>query len=59
MWQFGCSDIVEEPEEQEVLRPEWKHLLQRLEQGDELVVTKLSNHHVSSTMSLTTQFRKI
>jgi DNA invertase Pin-like site-specific DNA recombinase len=43
MWQFGCCDIVEEPEEQEVLRPEWKHLLQRLEQGDELVVTKLSN----------------
>lgn len=43
MRQYGCVQIIEEPSEQERLRPMWKQLLASLERGDELVVPKFSN----------------
>ncbi len=43
MQQYGCVQVVEEDSEHEKLRPQWHQLLARLERGDELVVSKLSN----------------
>lgn len=43
MTEYGCCRIVEEKQEQEKLRPEWKELLLSLERGDEIVVSKFSN----------------
>lgn len=43
MTNYGCCRIVEEKQEQEKLRPEWKELLLSLERGDEIVVSKFSN----------------
>lgn len=43
MANYGCCRIVEEKQEQEKLRPEWKELLLSLERGDEIVVSKFSN----------------
>ncbi|MGL4520715.1 MAG: recombinase family protein [Phocaeicola sp.] len=43
MDEYGCCRIVEELSEQEKQRPQWKQLLECLERGDELVITKFSN----------------
>lgn len=43
MNEYGCCRIVEELSEQEKQRPQWKQLLECLERGDELVITKFSN----------------
>lgn len=43
MQQYGCVQVIEEPSEQERLRPLWKQLITSLERGDELVVSKFSN----------------
>lgn len=43
MRQYGCVQVIEEPSEQERLRPTWKQLLASLDRGDELVVSKFSN----------------
>lgn len=43
MQQYGCIQVVEESVEHEVLRPKWKQLITKLERGDEIVVSKLSN----------------
>ncbi|KAB2837293.1 MAG: recombinase family protein [Caedimonadaceae bacterium] len=40
---FGCVRIVEELSAHEKLRPAWKQLINCLERGDELVVSKFSN----------------
>ena len=42
MKRFGCNEIMEEQQDYE-LRTEWNKLLDRLNQGDELVVPKLSH----------------
>ena len=43
MEQYGCCRIVEESSELEKLRPQWKQLIDCLERGDELVISKFSN----------------
>lgn len=43
MEEYGCCRIIEEKQEQEKLRPEWKELLLTLERGDEVVLSKFSN----------------
>ena len=43
MQQYGCVQVIEEPTEQQRLRPLWKQLITSLERGDELVVSKFSN----------------
>ena len=43
MEQFGCVRVVEELSTHEKLRPAWKQLMNCLERGDELVVSKFSN----------------
>lgn len=43
MEQFGCVRVVEELSAHEKLRPAWKQLINCLERGDELVVSKFSN----------------
>ena len=43
MEKFGCCRIIEENESQEKTRPEWKQLMDCLERGDELVISKFSN----------------
>jgi hypothetical protein len=43
MYDYGCREIIEDTEENEHLRPEWKQLLSTLKNGDELIVSKLSN----------------
>ena len=43
MENFGCCSIVVEDYEQERIRPQWKQLLESLDRGDELVVSKFSN----------------
>lgn len=42
MKRFGCNEIMEEQQDYE-LRTEWNKLLDRLNKGDELVVSKLSH----------------
>lgn len=42
MKRFGCTEIMEEPQECGQPRAEWDRLLDRLEKGDELVIPKLS-----------------
>ena len=43
MEEYGCCRIIEEDEGQEKTRPEWKQLMDCLERGDELVISKFSN----------------
>lgn len=43
MENFGCIKVVEDKNEDEKLRPEWKALLMTLERGDVIVVSKFSN----------------
>ena len=43
MKEFGCTDIIEEEGIQERFRPEWRRMLAHLKDGDEIVVSKLSN----------------
>lgn len=43
MEEYGCCRIIEEDEDQEKMRPEWKQLMDCLERGDELVISKFSN----------------
>lgn len=43
MQDFGCTDIIEENEAYENIRPQWKQLMTSLASGDELVVAKFSN----------------
>lgn len=43
MNKFGCERIIEEDTMQEKLRPEWRRMLSRIEKGDIIVVSKLSN----------------
>ncbi len=43
MRQYGCVQVAEEAAENERLRPVWKQLLDNLERGDEIVVSKFSN----------------
>ena len=43
MEKYGCCRIIEEDERQEKTRPEWKQLMDCLERGDELVISKFSN----------------
>ena len=43
MKEFGCTDIIEDEGIQERFRPEWRRMLAHLKDGDEIVVSKLSN----------------
>lgn len=43
MQNFGCEQIIEEKTEHEVMRPQWKQLMNVLYRGDVLVVSKFSN----------------
>lgn len=43
MEEYGCCRIIEEDGSQEKTRPEWKQLMDCLERGDELVISKFSN----------------
>ena len=43
MEQYGCCRIVQESSDLEKLRPQWKQLMDCLERGDELVISKFSN----------------
>jgi DNA invertase Pin-like site-specific DNA recombinase len=43
MTDYGCREIIEDTEENEHLRPEWKQMLSTLKNGDELILAKLSN----------------
>lgn len=43
MHQYGCVQVVEEESAQEKDRPLWKQLLNNLDRGDELVISKFSN----------------
>lgn len=43
MESYGCTLIMEEDSEHEVLRPRWKQLMANLERGDELILSKFSN----------------
>ena len=43
MKEFGCTDIIEDEGIQERFRPEWRRMLAHLKDGDEVVVSKLSN----------------
>lgn len=43
MEKYGCCRIIEEDASQEKTRPEWKQLIDCLERGDELVISKFSN----------------
>ena len=43
MNRYGCCTVVEELEEHEKLRPQWKQLLSKLRRGDEIIVTRFSN----------------
>ena len=43
MEKYGCCRIIEENASQEKTRPEWKQLIDCLERGDELVISKFSN----------------
>ena len=43
MEKYGCCRIIEEDASQEKTRPEWKQLMDCLERGDELVISKFCN----------------
>ncbi len=43
MQEYGCVQIYEESPEFEKTRVQWKHLLDLLQRGDELVLAKFSN----------------
>lgn len=43
MQDYGCTEIIEEDEAYENIRPQWKQLMTSLTSGDELVVAKFSN----------------
>ena len=43
MADYGCFRIAEEQATHEKLRPEWKHIIDNMCRGDELVVSKFSN----------------
>ena len=43
MEKYGCCRIIEDNASQEKTRPEWKQLMDCLERGDELVISKFSN----------------
>ncbi len=43
MKQFGCTMVAEEAAGDERKRPKWAQLLEALESGDEIVVSKFSN----------------
>lgn len=43
MERYGCCRIIEDSASQEKTRPEWKQLIDCLERGDELVISKFSN----------------
>ena len=43
MEKYGCCRIMEEDTSQEKTRPEWKQLMDCLERGDELTISKFSN----------------
>ena len=43
MLNFGCEQIIEEETDHEVMRPQWKQLMNALYRGDVLVVSKFSN----------------
>ena len=43
MEKYGCCRIIEEYASQDKTRPEWKQLIDCLERGDELVISKFSN----------------
>lgn len=43
MAEYGCVRIVEEQPYDEVERPQWNGLIQLLQRGDELVLSKFSN----------------
>ena len=60
MQQYGCVQVVEEPERNEETRPHWKQLLTTLRRGDELVVAKFSNAlRGSSEMSKFVEYCRI
>lgn len=40
---FGCVQVIEEETDHELMRPQWKQLMNALDRGDELVVSKFSN----------------
>jgi len=43
MLKFGCVQVIEEETDHELMRPQWKQLMNALDRGDELVVSKFSN----------------
>lgn len=43
MLDFGCVQVIEEETDHELMRPQWKQLMNALERGDVLVVSKFSN----------------
>ncbi len=43
MEKYGCCRIIEDSANQEKIHPEWKQLMDCLERGDELVISKFSN----------------
>ena len=43
MEKYGCCRIIEDCASQEKTRPEWKQLMDCLERGNELVISKFSN----------------
>ena len=43
MTKFGCGTIIEEEGIQERFRPEWRKMLSRIQSGDVIVVSRLSN----------------
>ena len=43
MTDYGCFRVAEEQAIHEKLRPEWKHIIDNMTRGDELVVSKFSN----------------
>lgn len=43
MSDYGCINIIEEQDQDEKERPEWKQLILKLQRGDTLVISKFSN----------------
>ena len=41
--EIGCVQVIEEETDHELMRPQWKQLMNALDRGDELVVSKFSN----------------
>ena len=46
MTDYGCFRIAEEQATHEKLRPEWKHIIDNMCRGDELVVANSAMHFV-------------